>query len=122
MKRHVASMSTSSGSHRLSNEIDIDIKLYEALGKNVVFALNKIGDLITKIVSTSYMMLEDVDKSSCTSSSSESDELSDDDGIAFGPYPSGLFYDEENTNLNPRYGLDRDNSGAYECEVRYAAY
>ena len=113
-------MSTSSGSHRLSNEIDIDIKLYEALGKNVVFALNKIGDLITKIVSTSYMMLDkDVDKSSCTSSSSESDELSDDDGIAFGPYPSRLFYDEENTNLNPRFGLDRDNSG---CEVRYAAY
>ena len=64
----------------------------------------------------------EVDTSSCTSSSSESDELSDDDGIAFGPYPSGLFYDEENTNLNPRYGLDRDNSGACECEVRYAAY
>ena len=72
--------STSSGNHLLSSENDIDIKLYEALGKNVVFALNKIGDLITKIVSTSYMMLEDVDKSSCTSSSSESDELSDDSG------------------------------------------
>jgi len=42
----------SSGSHRLSNEIDIDIKLYEALGKNI----NKMGDLITKIVSNSYML------------------------------------------------------------------
>ena len=48
--------STSSGSHRLSNEIDIDIKLYEALGKNIVFALGKIGDLITKKVSNSYVI------------------------------------------------------------------
>ena len=56
MKRHVASMSTSSGSHRLSNENDIDIKLYEALGKNIVFTLGMIGDQITKIVSNSYML------------------------------------------------------------------
>ena len=56
----------------------------------------------------------EVDTSSCTSSSSESDELSDDSGRT---KPSSLFYDNENTNLNPRrYGLDRvDSSGA--CEV-----
>jgi len=45
--------STSSGSHRLSNEINIDIKLYEALGKNIVFALDKIGDVTLDRVDTS---------------------------------------------------------------------
>ena len=35
--------STSSGNHLLSIENDIDIKLYEALGKNIVFALGKMS-------------------------------------------------------------------------------
>jgi len=35
------------------------------------------------------------------------------DDIPYGPYPSDLYYDEENTDINPRrYGLDRVNSGA----------
>ena len=37
----------------------------------------------------------EVDTLPCTSSSSDLDDLSD--GIPFGPYPSPLFYDEENT-------------------------
>ena len=37
--------STSSGSHRLSNEINIDIKLYEALGKNIVSTISKTNTL-----------------------------------------------------------------------------
>jgi len=41
MRRHVSS--TSSGSHRLSIDKDVDIKLYEALGKNIVFALGKMS-------------------------------------------------------------------------------
>ena len=49
--------STSSGNHLLSIENDIDIKLYEALGKNIVFTLGMIGDQITKIVSNSSYML-----------------------------------------------------------------
>ena len=40
------------------------------------------------------------------------------DGITYGPYPSRLYYEEENTNLNPRrYGLDRVDSSSV-CEVR----
>ena len=62
----------------------------------------------------------EVETLSCTSSSSGDETRDDDctDGIAFGPYPSKLFYDDENTDLNHRrYGLDRvDSSGA--CEVR----
>ena len=59
----------------------------------------------------------EVDTLSCTSSSSSEGESND--GIPYGPYPSRLYYEEENTNLNPRrYGLDRvDSSGA--SEVRY---
>ena len=58
----------------------------------------------------------EVDTLSCTSSSSESDELSDDNGTPYGPYSSSLYYDE-NTDINTsRYGLDSVNSGA--CEVR----
>jgi len=41
MRRHISS--TSSGSHRLSIDKDVDIKLYEALGKNIVFALGKMS-------------------------------------------------------------------------------
>jgi len=37
--------STSSGSHRLSNEINIDIKLHEALGKNIVSTISKTNTL-----------------------------------------------------------------------------
>ena len=59
----------------------------------------------------------EVDTLSCTSSSSSEGESND--GIPYGPFPSLLYYEEENTNLNPRrYGLDRvDSSGA--SEVRY---
>ena len=63
----------------------------------------------------------EVDTLSCTStSSSSSKEEEVSDGIPYGPFPSLLYYEEENTNLNPRrYGLDRvDSSGANE--VRYA--
>ena len=51
VRRHVSS--TSSGSLRLSIEKDVDIKLHETLGKYIVFALCKIGDLITNMVSKS---------------------------------------------------------------------
>ena len=44
--------STSSGSHRLSNEINIDIKLYEALGKNILSTISKTNTLGKNIVST----------------------------------------------------------------------
>ena len=45
------------------------------------------------------------------------------DGIPYGPYSSSLYYDEENTDLNPRrYGLDRVNSGACEVRCSYLSY
>ena len=139
MRHHVSS--TSSGSHRLSIEKDVDIKLHETLGKYIVFALCKVGDLITNMVSKSctidpylikylshrfihlhlhqlkasnFVGLEDdreVETLSCTSSSS-GDEIRD-----------CLFYDDENTNLNPRYGLDRvDTSGACKVRCSYSSY
>ena len=78
----------------------------------------------------------DFDTPSCTSSSCDeecsntnttdgtstsewrcNDGESGDDSIPLGPYQSPLYYEEENTNLNPRSGLDRvDSSSA--CEVR----
>lgn len=62
----------------------------------------------------------EVETLSCTSSSSGDETRDDDctDGIAFGPWPSKLFYDDENTDLNHRrYGLDRVGSSG-TCEVR----
>ena len=56
--------------------------------------------------------LDVLDTLSCTSKGESSD------GIPYGPYPSRLYYEEENTNLNPRrYGLDRVDSNSV-CEVR----
>jgi len=62
--------------------------------------------------------LDVLDTLSCTSRRIPSSKGESSDGIPYGPYPSRLYYEEENTNLNPRrYGLDRvDSSGA--CGVR----